>query len=317
MLSQPIIILCAWVLDAIFGDPESMPHPVRLIGRFIQALETWTRRWMKNRKMAGVLTGLIVPGVVFFCTMLLVKASANISTVAGYLVSVVIIYTCISTRCLGDEAVAILKKLRDGDITGSRKRLSRVVGRDIEYLNQKEIIRATVETVSENTVDGIIAPLFYAFLGGAPLAMAYKAINTLDSMVGYKNERYREFGWFSARLDDAANFIPARLCLILISLASLFLYPKRTVKVFKTGLRDGRNSPSPNAGFPEACFAAALGIQLGGECSYDGVISRKPLIGDKERENDTEDISRAVRLMWFSSAFALAVFSAAGILLGF
>ncbi len=191
----------------------------------------------------------------------------------------------------------------------ARQRLSRIVGRDTAQLSEREIVRATVETVSENTVDGIISPLLYAALGGAPLALAFKAVSTLDSMIGYKNEKYRELGWFSARLDDVLNFIPARLCLILVPLASLVLPFGRSGAAFKTGMRDGRNSPSPNSGFPEACFAGSLGIQLGGQCSYEGLLSCKPLIGDKDRELDIYDIQRAVSLMWVVSALSLILFT--------
>jgi adenosylcobinamide-phosphate synthase len=316
MVSQPFAICCAWALDAVIGDPQSMPHPVSLIGKSIQVMETWSRRWFVNKKIAGIFVGLCVPLAVFFVTLLMVRVAISISPYLGTLVSICIVYACLSTRCLGDEALSILKKLLAGDITESRRRLSQIVGRDTEQLSRDRIVCAVVETVSESTVDGIISPLFYAFLGGAPLAMAYKAVNTLDSMVGYKDERYFEFGWFSARLDDIANYIPARMCLVLIPVAALFLCPTRAVKVFKTGIRDGRKSPSPNAGFPEACFAAALGIQLGGECSYHGVVSRKPVLGDWERENEAKDIARAVRLMWLSSGLSLAFFAGVSIIIG-
>jgi adenosylcobinamide-phosphate synthase len=178
----------------------------------------------------------------------------------------------------------VYRELKKGDIVMARQRLSRIVGRDTAHLSEREIVRATVETVSENAVDGIISPLVYAALGGAPLALAFKAVSTLDSMIGYKNEKHLELGWLSARLDDVMNFIPARLCLILVPLASLVVPFGRAGASFKAGLRDGRNSPSPNSGFPEACFAGSLGVQLGGQCSYEGTLSSKPLIGDKDRE---------------------------------
>jgi len=162
--------------------------------------------------------------------------------------------------------------------------------------------------VSENTVDGIISPLFFAILGGAPLAMAFKAVSTMDSMIGYKNEKYSDLGCFSARLDDILNYIPARLCLLLAPLAA-FVIPSANARcAFKTGLRDGRKSPSPNSGFPEACFAGAFGIQLGGKCSYGGIVSRKPLIGDKKRELAEYDIKKAVGMMWLVSGLSLVVF---------
>jgi adenosylcobinamide-phosphate synthase len=161
-------------------------------------------------------------------------------------------------------------------------------------------------------VDGIIAPLFYAVLGGAPLAMAYKAINTLDSMVGYKDDCYREFGWFSARIDDAANFIPARLCLIIIPIATLAIWPGRAVKTFAAMLRDGTKNPSPNSGYPEAGFAGALGIQLGGATIYKGTVHHKQFLGDKEKDIEVEDIGKSIRLMWAVSCAALVILTGAG-----
>jgi adenosylcobinamide-phosphate synthase len=310
-----MIITVAWIVDAVIGDPEFIPHPVRAIGKSVNIFESILRGYFKNQKIAGVFLGLFVPCASLFLTLIIVRLASYVSCFFGAIVSALIIYTCLSTRSLANEAMNILKKLREGDMGGSRESLSRIVGRDTAGLNISQIVQATIESVSENTVDGIISPLFYAFLGSAPLAIAYKAINTLDSMIGYKNEKYIEFGWFSARLDDAANFIPSRLCLVLVPLATLFYCPSKAVKVFKTGMRDGRKSPSPNSGFPEACFAAALGIQLGGECSYNGISHRKPFLGDMERENETEDIAKAVRLMWITSFIALILFSCIAVII--
>ena len=189
------------------------------------------------------------------------------------------------------------------------------MGRDTAQLNEKDIIRAAIESLSENTVDGIISPIFYACIGGAPLAMAYKAVSTLDSMIGYRNEKYIDLGWFSARLDDAANYIPARLSVVLIALAALFLYPRRALRAFKTGIRDGHKSPSPNSGYAEACFAGALGIQLGGGSTYGGRLSHKPLLGTHEQEIQSSDILKAIRLLWLASAEALMLAALPGILL--
>ncbi len=298
----------------IIGDPESMPHPVRLIGKCIQAIESWVLRYSIHKKAAGIFIGLCVPAAAFAGTLVLVKLAGALHPVVEAGISAVIIYTCLSTRSLGSAALRILKKLRRGDMTAARKALACIVGRDTAELDQSAIVRATVESVSENTVDGIISPLFYAFLGGAPLAMAYKAVNTLDSMIGYKNEQYLHLGWFSARLDDLANYIPARLTLFVVPVAAVFLRPSRMLKIVTTGLRDGAKSPSPNAGYPEACFAGALGIQLGGECCYEGISSPKPCLGNKERENETEDILRAVCLMWLVSGCSLVFFTGMHIL---
>ena len=300
-----LIIAAAWGLDALLGDPEFLPHPVRAIGRLIAALERLMRKSFASARIAGIVTGIAVPLAAFICTFALILAAILIDIRIGTVVSIVLIYTTLSTRSLGQEARVVLKRLEAGDIAAARKLLARIVGRDTDKLSQAEIVRATVETVSENTVDGIVSPLFYAFLGGAPLAMAFKAISTLDSMVGYKNERYREFGWFSARLDDAANYIPARLCLLLIPLASLAIMPGRVFKIVRTMLRDGGKSPSPNAGLPEAGFAAALGVQLGGACRYKGAVHEKPVLGRKEKELAPADIAKSIRLMWLTSVLTL------------
>jgi adenosylcobinamide-phosphate synthase len=309
-LHQIFVLIAAWMFDALIGDPEKLPHPVRAIGVLIARLEHTAPQWFRNRKIAGVFIGMFVPATAYIGAFFLISLAGAMHAGIGLLASVVCIYYCLATRCLAAEASGVYRELHRGDIVMARQRLSRIVGRDTEHLSEKEIVRATVETVSENTVDGIISPLFYAALGGAPLALCFKAVSTLDSMIGYKNEKYRELGWFSARFDDILNFIPARLCLVLVPLASLVLPFGRFGAAFRTGLRDCRNSPSPNSGFPEACFAGVLGIQLGGQCAYAGVLASKPLIGDTEREIETYDIQRAVSLMWVVSVLCLVVFSA-------
>jgi adenosylcobinamide-phosphate synthase len=308
----PIFVLAAaWLLDALIGDPEKLPHPVRAIGAYIGWIEIIACQLFGNKKVAGVFIGLCVPAAVFIAALAIIMGASGINTWLGMIASCILIYYCISTRCLGQEALAVLQLLRCGDIPAARLRLARIVGRDTGNLSVVEIARAAIETVSENTVDGIISPLFYAALGGAPLAMAFKAVSTLDSMVGYKNEKYRDLGCFSARFDDILNYIPARLCLVLVPLASLFLPFGQPGGAFKTGMRDCRNSPSPNSGFPEACFAGSLGIQLGGDCAYGGIFSHKPFMGDKDRDIEIDDIQRAVNLMWIVSALALLLFTGA------
>jgi adenosylcobinamide-phosphate synthase len=311
-----VLVGCAWLCDAILGDPEYLPHPVRLIGRLIAMLERRCVIWIRNRRIAGICLGLLVTCVAFGGTLAIEHMAYGISFWLGAAVSTYLLYTCLSTRGLGTEAGNVLQRLRVNDILSARAQVARIVGRDTQALDSQEIVRATVESVSENTVDGIIAPLLYAFIGGAPLAMAYKAINTLDSMIGYKNEQYRLLGWFSARLDDAANLIPARLCLLLVPLAALFIFPGRAIAALSTGLRDGRNSPSPNSGYPEACFAGALGIQLGGVCSYGGAAARKPFIGEPIHPLVPEHIGRAIRLMWLTSACGLALIGATRAFIG-
>jgi adenosylcobinamide-phosphate synthase len=301
------IIMAAWLLDAFIGDPKRMPHPVRLIGRYISWMEKSAPRWFTNKRTAGAFIGVVVPGTAYLCTALTINAASNISPWLGAIASIVLIYYCLSTRCLADEAYAIYKELKSGNLPAARQLLSRIVGRDTQNLDEKEIVRATVETVSENSVDGIISPLLFAVLGGAPLAMAFKAVSTLDSMIGYTNEQYRELGWFSARFDDWLNFIPARLCILLVPAAALLCFPSGVLDSFGIGLRDCRKSPSPNSGFPEACFAGAMGVQLGGPCSYGGIVSNKQLIGEKKKELAAEDIRKAVRLLWLVSILCLAL----------
>lgn len=308
------IIAAAWGLDALLGDPEMLPHPVKAMGRLIRTLEGMTRKSIANKKAAGIMTGISVPLAVFCITAAVVKMAGWIDPRLGAAASIYLIYTCLSTRCLGQEAQGILNSIKAGDSITARSRVARIVGRDTHALDEQGIARATIESVSENTVDGIISPLFYAFLGGAPLAMAYKAISTLDSMVGYKDERYREFGWFSARLDDVANFIPARLCLIIIPLASFMVCSGRSARTLKTMLRDGTKHPSPNAGFPESGFAGALGIKLGGVCTYNGVTHHKPSLGNSEKDVEAGDIKKSIQLMWCTSIVALVFFSCCSLL---
>lgn len=300
-------IVMGYIADLIFGDPYWFPHPVRFIGRFISSFENLLRRLVHSEtseKIAGfILTGVTVV-ISYLIVWILLKISLSVSTLLFHIVNIFFIYTVLATRCLGDEAKKIYRYLINGDINNARKALSYIVGRDTEKLDVQGICRAVIETVSENTSDGIVAPLFYLFLGGVPLAMAYKAINTLDSMVGYKNERYINMGMASARLDDIANFIPARLTSFLIAIASFItgLNPRRSLSIM---LRDGRNNPSPNSGYPEASMAGALGVRLGGPSSYGGQIVEKPYIGDPEDTVTPEHIILSTRVMYVTSLLAL------------
>ena len=291
----------AYLLDLIFGDPSQLPHPVRGMGKLVEYLEKRLRGSISSQMLSGAVLAITVVGLAYLGSFFVIRLAEHISRWAGFAVSTLLIFTTLSTRSLGKEARSIYQSLKLGSIKDARKKLSLIVGRETQALNQDQIIRATVETVAENSVDGIISPLFYAALGGAPLALAYKAINTLDSMVGYKNERYLYFGWFSAKLDDVANYIPARLSILLIPLASLIL-GKRALNTLYTILRDGKKSPSPNAGIPEAGFAGALGIQLGGVNYYQGKRILKPILGVEVKKRDQEDIIQAINLMWIISS---------------
>ena len=295
-------IYTGYALDLIIGDPYSFPHPVRYIGKLISIVEKQIRKITssdKGLKIAGFFLWFIVVGVTFGITTLVLQLF-KFNKVAYFIVNTILIYTTLATKCLKDESVKIYKVLKTGDLEKSRIQLSYIVGRDTKNLNEKEIVRATVETVAENTVDGIIAPLFYGFIGGAPLAMAYKAVNTLDSTVGYKNDKYYYLGFASAKIDDIANYIPARLGVILLPLGSLFT-GFNFKDALKIGIRDRKNHKSPNCAFSEGAVAGALGIQLGGTNVYFGKEVYKPTIGDKTREIEIEDIVRTNKIMYSSS----------------
>ena len=303
-------IYIGYVVDLIVGDPYSFPHPVRFIGNLIKFTEKKLRNIFKSDKglkIAGFILWIVTVGITYLVTYLIVKVF-SFNPILLLAVNSFIIYTTLATKCLKDEAVKIYKVLKTGDIEKSRVQLSYIVGRDTINLNKQEIIRATVETVAENTVDGIIAPMFYAFIGGAPLAMAYKAINTLDSTVGYKNEKYKELGFASAKIDDIANYIPARISVILMTIGSLILgYDYK--QCAKISIRDRKNHKSPNCAYSEGAVAGALGIQLGGTNIYFGKAVYKPTIGDKHREIEQDDIVKTNKIMYATSITSIIVFT--------
>lgn len=240
----------AFLLDIMIGDPRWFPHPVRMIGVCIEYCEMALRKLIPSERMAGIfLTTIIVFGT-YLATYQLLVFFYEIRWSLGILVSIIIIFFSLSTRDLLRETGNVLSALKSGDLKQARKNLSRIVGRDTHNLNEQQVAAGCIETSAENIVDGIIAPLFYAFIGGPALAMAYKSINTLDSMVGYKNERYLNFGWASANLDDIANFIPARIAALILPIAS-YLCGKDYLNSVKILKRDGQKHPSPNSGIPE------------------------------------------------------------------
>ncbi|MGC8972401.1 MAG: adenosylcobinamide-phosphate synthase CbiB [bacterium] len=298
-----IDVILGYTADLIFGDPYWFPHPVRAIGIFIESFEPLLRRIIrsaKTEKIAGFLLAGITVLLSYLAVWLILRITLSVNVLLFHIVDIIFIYTVLATKCLGDEAKKIHRFLRNNDIDNARKALSYIVGRDTENLDVKNICRAVIETVAENTSDGIIAPLFYLFLGGVPLAMAYKAVNTLDSMVGYKDERYINIGMASARLDDIANFLPSRITALLMVIVSFFL-GLDAQKSFYIMIRDGHKNPSPNSGYPEASIAGALNIQLGGPSSYRGRIVEKPYIGEPLREINPEHILLSVRLMYGTS----------------
>jgi len=310
-----VCILAAYLLDLIFGDPPSLPHPVKGIGWLIKKLEGPFRSIVKNERIAGTIFACVIIISIWLMTFVLTQAAYFFNNYLGAVISTIIIYTALSVKDLGVESLAVFDALKEDDLKKARMSLSKIVGRDTANLDEREIIRAAVETIAENTVDGIISPLFYAFLGGASLAMAYKAVNTLDSMVGYKNKRYINFGRAAAKIDDIANFIPARLSVIFLTLAS-WISGCNLIKTWNIIIRDGRKNPSPNSGLPEAAAAGAFGVRLGGLNYYNSVAVLKPLIGDNINVLEPGHIKDSIRISYISSALFLIVWVVLAVCLG-
>ncbi len=304
-LNKAVIVIVAMLLDWLLGDPRWLPHPVVLIGKLITVLEKGLKRVVRNERVGGVLLLLLAVGTTAGAALTVLEGAYAISPSAGFTVAVFLSYTCLAARSLHRESRLVADALGRGDLTEARRYLSYIVGRDTGSLDEAEIWRATVETVAENTSDGVIAPLLFLMLGGPVLGLAYKAVNTLDSMVGYKNERYLHFGWASARCDDLANWIPARLTGVLIALAAPFgsLSAGGAWRIMR---RDGGNHASPNSGIPEAAAAGALGVQLGGTNVYFGTPVVKPTIGDPEKPIDGRAWRGAVRLMYGAEGLLVA-----------
>lgn len=312
----------AYVLDLILGDPRWIYHPVVAIGKLISFLEKILYRF-KNKILTGFILNIITLSLTFIISLFF--------TYLGVFFEIFFLFTTLATKSLADEGKKVYRILKSGDIEKAKKELSYLVSRDTENLSTNKVIMSIVETISENTVDGFVSPAFFAFLGSffevtifgkalslaLPFAMTYKAINTLDSMVGYKNEKYIEFGKFSARVDDIANFIPARLTgLLFVPIACIILRYnlKNSLKIF---FRDRNKHSSPNSGQSEAAYAGALGIQFGGKISYFGKDYEKPTIGDKLKEFDVEDIKKAISLLYTSSFVTVAIFFTVKILIEF
>jgi adenosylcobinamide-phosphate synthase len=283
-----IIIVSAMILDSLIGDPRPLPHPVRLMGGAIEAFERITRRIGSGRhfeRCAGIVLVVVVVGLTFALSFAVqagvLQCPSGPIRFAGILFLVYLAASTLALKELLKAGLSVITAVKADDMALARHRLSFIVGRDIRRLGRDGILRATIETLSENLSDGVIAPLFYLTLGGIPCALAYKAVNTLDSMVGHRNERYIYLGWASARLDDAANYLPARISALLIALAAAILLrsPARARTALITVRRDGRKHSSPNSGYPEASIAGALGVKLGGLLTYGGITVQKPYIG--------------------------------------
>ncbi len=294
-------ILAAVVLDLLAGDPRWLPHPVRLIGWVAMAFERPTRWAFRHPRLAGVVTALGVIGLSGAAAYGLLYGARLIHPLAADLLVIVLIYTCLAARDLAAHSRAVFRALADEDLPEARRRVGLIVGRDTDPLDEAGVARATVESVAENLVDGVTAPLLFATLLGPVGAIVYKAINTLDSTFGYKNERYLQFGWASARIDDVANYVPARLTAPLVVVAA-WLLRERPGQSWHILRRDGHKHTSPNAGQTEAAMAGALGIQLGGPSLYFGSVIEKPTLGDPSVETNRTHIRRANALMYATSA---------------
>jgi adenosylcobinamide-phosphate synthase len=308
----PWHLASAYVLDLLIGDPAFLPHPVRWIGRLIGRMEIIFNDGKGSpfqQRFAGFFFWVSVVTLVVSCTMAVIGVFSHIHHFAGAIVTVWLTYAGLATRSLHRESSSVARALRQGNLPLARERLSMIVSRDTSQLDEEQITRAMVETVSENISDGIVAPLFYLAIGGPILGLAYKAINTMDSMVGYKNAQYLHFGWFAARADDAANLAPARLTgLLLVAAAACLRMDWRSA--WHMMARDARKMASPNAGFPEAAAAGALNVQLGGTNVYFGMAVEKPRLGDPGRPLTLDVYRDMVILMYVTSALAF-VFSIA------
>ncbi|WP_026673203.1 adenosylcobinamide-phosphate synthase CbiB [Alkalihalobacterium bogoriense] len=306
MIANHLLALSlAFLLDRLIGDPRWLPHPVIWIGKLISFLEKKLNKG-EHQKVRGVIFLIFVLVVVCIITATMVIGAYLIHPLVGIVIEAVIIFYAIAQKSLKDAAMEVYEPLQSGDVTKARLKLSYIVGRDTASLQEGEIVRGTVETVAENTSDGITAPLFYALIGGAPLAFLYRAINTCDSMVGYKNERYEHFGWASAKCDDLVNWIPSRitgLLMVVVNRSSIHS-KKESVKILLT---DAKKHPSPNSGWGEAAVAALLGVQLGGRNFYQGMVSNRALMGRKRVELKKEHITQTVNIM-NQTCFAFLLF---------
>lgn len=307
------ILLAGFVLDFFLGDPKKIPHPVVGMGRAIQFFEPRFRRVFYHPFWAGVWFALFLIVSAYLLALTLIWTAGRIHPVLGIGIQVLLLFYCFSIKGLKDAATAVARPLLAGDLHAARRCVAMIVGRETQTLEASGVTRATVETVAENFVDGFLSPLFWALLLGVPGAAAYKMVNTLDSMVGYRNDTYLLFGRAAARIDDAANFIPARLAVFVIAAAAFFVSRASGARALKIGLSEGRRHKSPNAGFPEAAFAGAMKVRLGGPSIYHGRQVDKPYIGAGFDDPEIPAILQACRLLQAAAVTALlaALFLAA------
>ncbi len=309
-------LLIASVIDGVCGDPRGLPHPVRMMGRCIAWLEHQVRTICRSHtslRVAGICLAGGLPVMTYCLGAVIIQEAEHFAGWLGSALSIGLASTTLAARDLWDHVRAVDDPLQAGDLPAARRAVAMIVGRDTAELSESEVARATVETVAESAADGVIAPLFYLAIGGAPLALAYKAINTLDSMIGHRDEHYADLGWASARLDDLANWIPARLSAVLLLLGAGLV--TRQLERIRNGWRvferDGSLHPSPNSGRPEAVMAGILWIRLGGTNFYDGIAQDRPVLGAEGRSAEPRDMTLAATIM--VAASVLGVILAVGI----
>ena len=304
-----IAFVCGFVLDLVFGDPHALPHPIRLIGTLIAGLEKKLLKLQMRDEKKEFYKGILLVVLVLFSTgavaALVLVVAYWLHPVAGIVIESVMTYQILATKCLKDESMKVYQSLNEQGLEAGRVAVSMIVGRDTNVLDETGVVKAAVETVAENTSDGVIAPMLYTALGGPIVGFVYKAVNTMDSMVGYKNDKYLYFGRAAAKLDDVVNFIPARISAYLMIAAAYIggkaFDGKQAYRIYK---RDRRNHASPNSAQTESVCAGALGIQLAGDASYFGKVVKKPYIGDAHRAVEREDIVRVNRLMYVTAVIS-------------
>jgi len=302
------ILAAAFLFDWIAGDPEWFPHPVRLIGKFIEYGERGLRKPNRAPLAEFVAGGTLTFGMVAACYVVTAKTidyAYKRSYWFGVTTETILAWTCLASRSLHDEASAVIAALDTGDLSLARERLARIVGRDTQHLDAQEISRAVIETIAESASDGVIAPLFYMVAGGVPLAMTYKTINTLDSMIGHANEEYFYFGKIAARLDDVANYLPARITALSIAVAAGTIEDASCASSLATWLQDGSKHRSPNAGQPESAMAGALQVRLGGTNIYDGEVMSAPSIGKRFPQPSVQQVRSALQIVAVVSALGV------------
>lgn len=309
MVTIAYLLIIAVLFDLLIGDPVFITHPVILIGRLISLLERINRKFVRSssgERAAGTIEVIIVVSFVYLLTFYMIKLAYDLHYIVGIIMNLYLLQSTIAIKGLTAAGNQVYDYLKDGNIIFARDAVNKIVGRDCDRLSEKEVIRATIESLAENTSDGILAPIFFYLLGGTPLAMAYKAVNTLDSMLGYKNDRYRYYGWAAARLDDLVNIVPARITGICLCFAAGFTgqNPLRSLKIM---IRDAGKHPSPNAGYPEGAVAGALGVRLGGVNYYHQQVSFRAYLGDKIRDFKSKDIKVVIKMIYWSVGIFLLI----------